>query len=112
VTVRSTTYILNCCSVSFDDELEITRRKNSLDTDARPGRLRCLKAAVILAMTTSRHMTLKGMMMAADDEPPVSRGFVGRRRAPQARFAQPLSATTTTRHASCTIFKITMDSCT
>jgi hypothetical protein len=40
------------------------------------------KAAVILAMTTSRHMTLKGIMMAADDEPPVSRGFVGRRRAP------------------------------
>jgi hypothetical protein len=82
VTVRSTAYILNCCSVSFDGELEITRRKNSLDTDARPGRLRCLKAAVILAMTASRHMTLKGIMMAADDKPPVSRGFVGRRRAP------------------------------
>ena len=96
MTVRSTTYILNRSSVSFDDELEIARRKNSLHTDARPGRLRCLK----------------GIMMAADDEPPVSRGFVGRRRVPQARFAQPLSATTTTRHASCTIFKITMDSCT
>jgi len=38
VTVRSTP-ILNCCSVSFDDGSEITRRKNSLDTNAVPGQI-------------------------------------------------------------------------